>query len=207
MTRLQIVICFFVSLFFAEHSAQAAENIGAVERIHGQTQAMNEGRSRPLATGSAVQFLDTLQTGSAARVNVTFVDGTDLFLGEHSELSIDEMVYEPGVRGRGVLRLNQGVFRLVSGQVNKLPGATLEIVTPFATIGVRGTDFWGEQTPDKLTMALLDDGELILTTKEGSVTLTDPLSAVVIRKGEVPGTLFKLTPKALQDALATISWP
>jgi len=184
----------------------AAEDVGAVDRARGETTAVQQSAMRSLFTGSAVQFMDTLRTGDQSRLQVTFKDGSELVLGDRSELNVDEMVYDPGAQGRGVLRLTKGVFRLVSGQVNKIPGGTLAVVTPMATIGVRGTDFWGEQSADRLKMALLDDGELTITTKDGTVTLSDPMTIVVIDKGKAPGTVSKLSQKQLVQAMATISW-
>jgi len=186
--------------------AQAAEDVGAVERARGATMVVRQEVLLPLQQGSGVQVLDHLQTGDEARLHVVFADGSDLSMGSSSDLVIDDMVYEPGSRGRGVLHLTKGVFRLVSGQVNKVPGGTLTIRTPLATIGVRGTDFWGWQTPEKLEMALLDDGELTITTAQGTVTLTDPLSAVVVLKGQAPSAIYTLSPEQLSAAKATLEW-
>lgn len=183
-----------------------AKPVGAVERARGDTTARSGDAVRPLAEGGGVRFEDVLRTGGASRLMVKFIDGTGLSLGDSSELTIDDLVYEPGQRGRAVLRLAQGVFRLASGQVNKVPGGSLTVVTPLATIGARGTDFWGEQSADALLIALLDDGELTIATAEGVVTLTEPLSAVRFEKGRPPGGTFTLTPQQLQEAMATVAW-
>lgn len=202
-------MCVIVSMAFALPAG--AETIGAVERARGETSASQGDQTRALSDGSAVQGEDVLRTGAGSRLYVTFIDDMRLMLGDQSEIVIDSLVYSPDQSGPeqlslGALRLTQGVFRMVSGQVNKVPGGALVISTPMATIGVRGTDFWGEQSADKLLMALLDDGELTLTTAQGSVTLTDPKTAVLIRAGEVPGPVFMLTDRQLQDAVATIGW-
>lgn len=184
----------------------ADEDVGAVEQARGLTMVVRQDVIQPLQLGSGVQVLDHLQTGDNARLHVVFVDGSDLSMGAGSDLIVDEMVYEPGNQGQGVLHLSQGVFRLVSGQVNKVPGGTLTILTPLATIGVRGTDFWGHQTSEKLDMALLDDGELTITTAQGQVTLTDPLSAVTVLKGQPPSAIYTLSPEQLSAAKATVAW-
>lgn len=191
---------------FVAQSALASDDIGVVERARGAVVVLRQDASQPLRSGSGVQVLDSLQTGEDARLQVVFADGSELSMGSSSQLTVDDMVYEPARRGRGVLRLSQGVFRLVSGQLNKVPDGALTIITPLATIGVRGTDFWGQQTPDKLVMALLDDGELTITTAQGAVTLTDPLSAIVVYKGQAPGALYTLTPQQLAAAKATVAW-
>ena len=184
----------------------AQDTIGAVAHAQGRAQARQDAGVRDLSSGGSVLYQDTLLTGADSRLNVKFADGSNLYLGDNSELIIDEMVYEPKRFGHGVLRLTGGVFRMVSGQINKVPEGQLSIVTPLATIGVRGTDFWGLQTEDRLVMALLDDGELTITTDQGSVVLTDPLSVVTIDKGQAPGAVGKLSEQQVKDAVATISW-
>ena len=138
--------------------AEAAERVGTIERAKGGSSVVRLGYERALDQGQDVQFLDVLRTQDNTRLETRFIDQSILTLGDHSELTIDEMVYEPGRSGRAVLRLAKGVFRMTSGQVNKVPDGTLTVHTPLATIGVRGTDFWGQQSEDTLVMAVLDDG-------------------------------------------------
>lgn len=207
--RLVLVVMGLVwagTVCLAVWAAQAADDVGAVEQARGVTMVARQDVLQPLQLGSGVQMLDHLQTGDEARLHVVFADGSDLSMGARSDLIVDDMVYEPGRQGHGVLRLTQGVFRLVSGQVNKVPGGKLTILTPLATIGVRGTDFWGQQTPEKLEMALLDDGELTISTTQGTVTLTDPLSAVVVLKGQAPSAIYTLSAEQLSAAKATVAW-
>ena len=177
-----VVICALV--FSAD--ALAADTVGAVDRARGDARISHGGQERALKTQDAVKWLDTLLTGQDTRLSVAFIDGSALTLGDHSELSVDEMVYEPGTQGDMVLRLTQGVFRMVTGQINKVPDGRLTLFTPMATIGVRGTDFGGQQTPKKLLMALLDDGEVTINADGGTVTLTEPGSAVIIEHGRAP---------------------
>ena len=189
-----------------EAKSMATAKIGAVEKIRGEASAYYKASLRQLVGGGGVLFEDTLRTGDKTRLLVDFVDGSKLSLGDNSELLIDEMIYDPGKKGKGALRLAKGVFRFVTGQINKVPGGQLVLSTPVATIGIRGTDFWGEQTDTRLTMALLDSGELTIATPNGTVTLTQPLSAVTIERGQAPGAVFTLTPAQLQAAAGTVAW-
>jgi hypothetical protein len=200
---LSVLLC--VALAAVSFSVRA-ENIGQVDRARGATSAAQDDTLRPLTGGSAILFEDVLRTGAGSRLHVTFDDGTRLMMGDSSELAIDAMVYNPDRYAMGVMRLTQGVFRMVTGQVNKMPGGTMTVITPMASIGVRGTDFWGQQSADQLLMALLDDGELTIVTEQGSVTLTEPNTAVLIHEGLAIGPVFKLTAAQVKDAVATIAW-
>lgn len=183
-------------------------DIGDVARSRGQFAALQNGVVRSMLEGSDVKFLDTIVTGDNTRAEIEFVDDTFLMLGDNSTLTIDEMVFEPGVRSKGVMTLAQGVFRMVSGKVNKVPGGSLTINSPLATIGIRGTDFWGLQEEDKLTMALIDDGIVEITGDDGKTVILDtPLQAVVIERGKAtPDAPFSLTPAQLQEAAKTVTY-
>lgn len=183
-------------------------DVGDVARSRGQFAALQSGVARSLFEGEDVRFLDTIITGADTRAEIEFVDDSYLMIGDNSALTIDEMVFEPGIRSVGVITLTEGVFRMVSGKVNKVAGGSLTINSPIATIGVRGTDFWGLQEKDKLTMALIDNGIVEITGADGkTVVLDTPLQAVVIERGKpTPDAPFSLTPAQLQEAAKTVTY-
>lgn len=193
----------------AAAAVRAGDDVGNVARARGFAVALPAGKDvgRRLGAGSPVLFRDEIETGSDTRVQLHLIDGSRIMLGDGSRLMIDEMVYDPGTRGNGVIRLTEGVFRMISGQVNKVPGGTLTVVTPLVTIGVRGTDFWGLQTADKLTLALLDDGVVTVSTDAGGVILTEPGTAVTVEaRNSPPAGPVTMTPAQLETAKATVAW-
>lgn len=183
-------------------------DVGDVARSRGHFAALQSGVARSLFEGEDVKFLDTIVTGKNTRAEIEFVDDSYLMIGDNSSLTIDEMVFEPGIRSKGVITLTEGVFRMVSGKINKVPGGELTINSPIATIGIRGTDFWGLQEKDKLTMALIDNGIVEITGADGrTVVLDTPLQAVVIERGQpTPDAPFSLTPAQLQEAAKTVTY-
>lgn len=186
----------------------AGTDVGSVMRARGNIASILQNLPRTLSQGSDVKFLDTILTGNDTRAEILLLDDSQLFIGDNSELTIDEMVYVPGKQGKGLLTLTKGVFRMISGKVNKVNGGTLTMRTPIATIGVRGTDFWGLQEENKLTMALIDNGIVEITGPDGrTVTLDTPLEAVVIERGQpTPDAPFNLTPEQLAEAAKSITY-
>lgn len=197
-----------VSSLGNQASEFAGRDVGDVSRVRGNIAGIFEGLPRTLNKGSDVKFLDTLVTGNDTRAEITLLDDSLLKLGDNSELTIDEMIYEPGQRSRGAMTLTRGVFRMVSGKINKTAGGTMTLYTPTATFGVRGTDFWGLQEKGKLTMALIDHGSVVITGADGnSVTLAEPLQAVVVELGKpTPSTPFSLTPEQLDAAAKSVRY-
>jgi hypothetical protein len=79
---------------------------------------------------------------------------------------------EAGGAGTQVLRSITGALRFVGGAVDKSkPGAT-RIVTPIATMTVRGTDFFAGPI-DGAYGVFVFHGEVAVATGAGSVTLRD----------------------------------
>jgi hypothetical protein len=75
---------------------------------------------------------------------VTFLDETQLTLGDHASVVIDRYVYD---RDRGIgdafLQATKGAFRFATGRIKEMKDGNIAVSTPFADIGVRGTEFWG----------------------------------------------------------------
>jgi len=186
----------------------AGTDVGDVMRVRGNVAGLFQSLPRTLTKGNDVRFLETILTGTDSRVEIVLMDDSHLSIGDDAELTIDEMIYQPGKKGSGVLTLTKGVFRMVSGKINKQDGGTLILRTPIATIGVRGTDFWGHQEKNKLTMALIDHGSIEITGADGvTVVLDKPLQSVVLERGQpTPVTPSLLTPEQLAAAANSVKY-
>ena len=101
-----------------------------VQRADGSTSQLNVGD--PLAQG------DVLQTGASSTLGVVFTDGTVFTLSAGSRMVLDNLVYQPGGSDNALtFNVVQGTFAFVAGQV--APTGEMNIETPTATLGVRGT--------------------------------------------------------------------
>ena len=122
--------------------------------------------------GTEVRMKDELRTGPDARLQVTFRDNTVLTLGENARLVVDRYVYEPE-RGIGEAALNAaaGAFLFATGRMKSLKDKNILVSTPLATIGVRGTEFWGGPIDGHYGVFLVE-GEITVTSQGGSVTLS-----------------------------------
>lgn len=116
----------------------------------------------------------------------TAVAGRTPARGPKSTVTLDRFVYDPD-HGTGtvVLRATRGIFRFVTGSQ---PPQDYKIVTPIATIGVRGTVFDLLVQASKIVVVLVS-GEVRVTPRAGrTVSLTRPGTAVtVFATGAVEG--------------------
>lgn len=198
-----------IALAFHAGATEAAERAGKVTRIKGDATAATAGSSaRTLAEGAEVFVGDEVKTGTATRVEITMIDDAKLTLGDNSRLVIDTYVFQPGSKkGNGSLRVVEGVFRAASGKLGKLEGAPFRVGMPAATLGIRGTEFWGELKGDGLLVALLDGKGVFLENQAGRVDITRKGYATSIAGPNAkPSAPFKLTDDQVKAALATVAW-
>jgi hypothetical protein len=123
-------------------AAAHAQEAGVVATLDGSAEIGREGGWSPAVIGSAVRVGDTIRTGKPGRVRITFRDDSVVNVGDDSQLTIDEHIFNPTAKEvRSVLDLLNGKVRAIVSEHYKEPQATYEIRTATAVSGVRGTDF------------------------------------------------------------------
>ncbi len=133
---LAVGIC-FLSTAYSE--AALAGPIGKVTRVQKQAQV----GSRPAKVGTPVSMNQRLRTGPGARLQITFVDGTNLMLGENASVVVDKYVYNPA-KSTGAMALSsaKGAVRFSTGKIGSMKKKDVTVSTPQAALAVRGTEFW-----------------------------------------------------------------
>jgi hypothetical protein len=93
----------------------------------------------PVAPADELVPSEALRTGADSAIEVKFVDGSELSVEALSEVVLSDYVFDPQVAAStGIINLNVGLFRFSSAD---LPDSGLQLKTPVATIGIRGTEF------------------------------------------------------------------
>ncbi len=180
-----------------------ADPIGKVDRVQGDATGTSDGATAALGAGSPVSLNEILATGADARLALTLDDGTALTLGERARLAIDRFVYNPA--GANALHATvDGAFRFISGKL--AAGATKDasVTTPVATIGIRGTDFWGGPIDGQIGVVLLE-GSVTVTTPAGTATLAASGQGVNIN-GTTMSAVTTWPDDKRNRALATVSF-
>ena len=179
-----ILWCLTVSSFGAGVIGDVINTEGSagIERTDGET----EDAEKDL---DIFQY-DTVKTGKG-KVAIGFIDDTRVDVTEHSKLIIDEFVYDPNTKtGSLSLKAALGTIRYASGQIAKTSPTEVQIKTPTATIGVRGTDF--TMTVDEIgssTIILLPScdtngfcfvGEITVESDAGQVIMNTAFQATTV---------------------------
>ena len=165
--------------------AQAAD-IGDISELNGSAQIV---RDKPYDANLkfAIQSNDEAITTNG-RMAITFLDDSKVSLTEHSQLLIDEYIYDPDPsKSKMALTFGLGTARFITGNLNRIDKQNITLKTPTAQIAIRGTDFTA--TVDELGRSLiillpdafgLSSGEILVTTGMGTVTLNKPYQATTV---------------------------
>jgi hypothetical protein len=87
---------------------------------------------------------DQVQTGAASQLQLLLLDRTTFTVGANARVTIDRFVYDPAANSRSVgINVAHGAFRFMSGRALGRPSGSVNVRTPVAAIGVRGTIFEG----------------------------------------------------------------
>jgi hypothetical protein len=132
----------FLSLLLASAAFAGQETVGIIKSVSGEAKMVSNNTVQPAAVNLRVPNGALLKTGAGGCVGVIFNDDTLLSLGADSEIAIDEVLFSPGEsRLSFAARLLKGTFAFVTGQIARLAPGKVQLSTPEATLGVRGTFF------------------------------------------------------------------
>lgn len=130
--------------------AQSQEDAGRATMVNGLvTVASGDGAIRELQIDGAVGPGDIVSTAADSYVALRFSDGTRVLLRPNSRFVIDEYQFseaesstdeQPVGNGRSATRLLRGGLRAVTGAIARDNPENVEVRTPVATLGIRGTD-------------------------------------------------------------------
>src|SRR5690606_19318648 len=98
-----------------------------------------------------------------------FSDASVVTLEEDSRFQVNDYSFD-GAGGSDdtlVMTLLQGTLRTISGTVGEAAGDTYEMNTPFASIGIRGTEYGVRVTANGRTFVIVFDGGISLTPAGG----------------------------------------
>ncbi len=185
----------------------ADEEIGGVSEQSGTPGSIyrTTGEELTAELDTGVQSYDNVETENG-RLKIEFVDQTQISLTEHTLIEITEYVYDPDPsKSKMAMNFVAGTARFATGGLGLVPKENIQIETPTATIGIRGTDF--TTTVDELGRSLVillpdencDDrvkleegcrpsGSITVTNDGGTVILEEAFQAVMVSTYETPPT-------------------
>jgi len=134
---LLIVIGSFAGVAVAEdaHVAIVKNVAGSVEVLRGESRVK-------VSPGMQLMRMDKVLSGQDSQAGIVFIDGTLITVGSSTEVEIRKYLFEPKQASYGFsLYVKKGSAIYSSGKLGKLAPEAVNLETPRATVGIRGTRF------------------------------------------------------------------
>jgi len=187
-----------------------ADSIGDIVESTGVGKIVRQQENISNLNNLPIQLNDVAETAMGSML-IKFLDNAELSLKEHSEVLIDEIYYDPDPNlSKMSMKFTMGTARFASGSLGLVNKANIDIQTPTATIGIRGTDF--TTTIDELGRSLIvllpdangsPSGEISVTNLGGTVLLTESYQATMVSTLDstptTPVTINGLTPSMIDN--------
>ncbi len=192
-------------------SAQTASS-ALVDVLRAPAWLETAGTRVPLAAGAVVNAFQTVVTGEGGRVVLKFPEGSLIALGANSRLTVEALAYRQA-EGQSLFnaafKVAVGTFRYVTSLTEKLNGKNrrVSISTATATIGIRGTRFWG-QSNDQHEMVCLFEGAVgIERANEPLAVLDTPNAFWIAPVGQAAQPISTATPEQLRGFGGQVAAP
>ena len=204
--KIQLTI---VSIFLSIGLA-SADSIGDIVESTGVGKIVRQNEDINVNGAMPIVLYDRAETAMGSML-IEFIDEAELALKEHTEVYIDEIYYDPNPNlSKMSMRMVMGTARFASGGKGLINKANIDIQTPTATIGIRGTDF--TTTIDELGRSLIvllpdingdPSGEISVSNLAGTVILNKPYQATMVSTLDsnptTPVTINGLTPSMIDN--------
>ena len=135
-----ISFSFFIMLGCTLGSQAALASVGIVRSVSTDAHILRNGTSIAAKTNMKIMNGDVVKTGPNGSIGLIFDDDTIVSMGPNSEFAVEDFLFNPSEKKLSfVVRMFQGTFSYLSGQISKLVPGAVRLETPDATIGIRGT--------------------------------------------------------------------
>ena len=165
--------------------AQAVD-IGDISELSGSASVVRD-QLYNATVNFGIQTNDEAITNNG-RMAIKFLDDSQVKLTEHSQLLINEYIFDPDPdKSKMALTFALGTTRFITGNLNRINKQNISLQTPTANIAIRGTDFTAtvNELGESLIILLPDEygissGEIEVITATGSVILNKPFEATTV---------------------------
>lgn len=160
------------------------QSIAKLLALEGTATITHNGVTSPLTSSTPIYMGDRIQTGAQSKAYVLFADNTELTLSENANFMVDDFSYDPnGNSNKARYSWLGGAFRYVSGLLAKQKDADVQIDTPGAGIGIRGTEFILRSTANNSFEIDLIEGAVAIDKTVNASTPSITALVKILRNG------------------------
>jgi hypothetical protein len=183
MKILLISILLFSSTLFG--------SIGKITALSGDVSISRASQNISATIGFELEEKDKIATKANARVQLVFQDKTVISLGKNSTFDIEEYFYDTQKPSetKASFKVARGIFKTITGQIGKINPNQFTLKTKSASIGIRGTIFFGDvpppEIPNQPEIFTCTDGIIVVSTPQG-VQQVEANQFTTVTPGQAP---------------------
>ncbi len=139
--QVKLVSCIFMAIPSIAYGAEAIE-VGRNSAVKGTVKILSqeETEARQAIIKEPVLLNDKVTSKIGSSLQVLLKDNSTFTVGPQCDMIIDEFVYDPNTESNSLsANVKKGMFRFTSGQVSKTNPDKINVTTPTASMGIRGT--------------------------------------------------------------------
>lgn len=142
---MKILHILYLVLFLLNVSAAqlfASQSIGIVKSVSGNAYLQNGEKKVPAYMHMKISLGDQISTADKSSIGLILDDDTVVSLGPNSTILLKDFLFDPAASKLSfAAKMLKGTFSFITGQIAKLAPKKVNLETPDATLGVRGTKF------------------------------------------------------------------
>lgn len=136
-----------IILMFLLFVSTLSANIGKITLLEGEAFVKRGEETLRLNISDQISNNDFIETKTNSKVKITFIDNTIITIGKESSLKIEDYFFDSNNKNsaKSELSVSKGAFHAITGQIGKVNPEKFKLKTKNATIGIRGTEIYGDQ--------------------------------------------------------------
>ena len=174
-------------------------NIGKITAVKGDASVTREAKVIPINLGFILQEKDQIKTGKNSRLQLQFNDKTIISLGKESVFNVEEYFFDEQQpqKTKASFKMAKGVFKSITGRIGKINPTKFVLKTKSASIGIRGTIFFGAVAPGQPDNIACTSGSIVVSTPNGFVEVPAG-QFTTVTPGEAPRKPANIPPAQKQ---------
>lgn len=194
---------FLVGTLLASSLAFADEKpIGHVVLAIGQPVVERSDKRLAVKRNDILFEKDVLITSRGSRLLIMLKDQTKISLAENTHFELTSY-HHSKQKSEADFKMLKGAFRAITGAIGKQDSPQFEVHTPIATIGVRGTDFWGGFIfSEDLDVTMISGKGVYITNEFGAVEIQQPGEGTTVIRDQAPSAVKVWPNEKLSKAAA-----
>lgn len=188
--KLAVALTLMISASAWAAAGYVSDAMGDVSAVVGKAESQPVNRNDAIAPGTIIN------TGDRSHAVLRFEDGQVVVMQSNSSFHVREYSYEIKYAEKShiVFAMLKGGMRFVTGLIGQQNKEAFKLVTPNATIGIRGTDF----------MVVMGNSPMYGQVMSGSISMTNAAGTTVFTAGQ---TAIVASAAALPAPIAATAVP